>query len=120
MNQRLQQFVEEIVISTKLKGRVRDKVFRELCAHVMEEEKELQLQGFGEEKIFTTIQSRWGNIESMTKELSEVHATKYTRYVEIGIVIFMLLSMVFMFFGGCQTSHIIVPPPGTSPTGINQ
>jgi hypothetical protein len=110
MNQRLQQFVEEIVISTKLKGRVRDKVFRELCAHVMEEEKELQLQGFGEEKIFTTIQSRWGNIKSMSKELSEVHATKYTRRIEIGIVIFMVLSIAFMFFGGCNRGVIQGPP----------
>lgn len=119
MNYQLQQFVERIVTSTTLKGKVRDEVYRELCAHVVEEEKELQLQGYAEERIFTTIQSRWGNIESMTKELSEVHATKYTRYIEIAIIVFMLLSMVYLFFGGSLV-HQVIPPPDTAPVGITQ
>lgn len=116
MNSQLQQFIHQIVESTKLQGKVKNQLLRELTSHILEEEKELQLQGCSSEKIIEIVQERWGNTQMLSQELFTVHSMKYTRKIEIGILIFMLLSMVYMFFGGCR-HEVVIPNP---PQSLNQ
>lgn len=73
MSQSLQKFIREIVDSSKLKGKIREEVYRELSTHVFDEEKELQLQGYSEEKIYSIITERFGNQQAIAQELRMTH-----------------------------------------------
>lgn len=72
MTRSLQEFVQGIVESAKLKDSIKHEVSRELTSHVIEEEKELQLQGYSEEKIFEIISSQF-NKDRMVQEFKQVH-----------------------------------------------
>lgn len=73
MNQNLQQFITQIVDATQLHGKARDELIKELSIHVLEQEKELQLQGYSEEKIAQIIEQRFGNTEHIAHELTFIH-----------------------------------------------
>jgi hypothetical protein len=83
MSELLQSFIQEIVNSTKLKGRIEHELLRELTSHILEEEKELQLQGYSEEKITSIIIERFGDWQTIARELYITHWTnkhfKYSR-----------------------------------------
>lgn len=92
MNEKLKQFVEEIVEATNLCKKIKRVLKSELCSHVLEKERELQLQGYSEEKIFEIISSEF-NKDHMVEEFKQVHNGKLRWGGRIMTVIVTLLVL---------------------------
>lgn len=105
----LEQMVEEIV-SASLFKKEKDKqeLRKELLSHFLEESRDLALQGYAEENITMAIQNNFGNIATVSRELHIVHTMSKTLLVEIGIIIFIILFILFSLFTGSE--HTIVTP----------
>ena len=104
MNDELQQFIHELVDSTNLRGRVKSEVFRELTSHVLEEEKELQLQGYSEERITSTIIQRFGDTQLIAQELYMTNtAFSRSQMIGYGILLWFVVSFVINFLSALST-----------------
>lgn len=100
MNHQLQQFITRVINATMLRGRMRDQISKELYSHIVEEERELQLQGFSEEKIYSTITERFGNLEKIARELSMVNTTLTKKQmIGYGILLWFIVSFTFNLIG---------------------
>lgn len=75
MSHSLEQFIAQIIDATKLRGKVRDRISSELRSHIVEEERELQLQGYSEEKIYSIIVKRFGDPHFIARELRMTHSS---------------------------------------------
>jgi hypothetical protein len=98
MHQNLEQFIGQVVAATKLRGKIRDQVFKELSSHILEEERELQLQGYSEEKIYSIIKERFGDPEKIAQELymTNKNLTK-AQMIGYGMLLWFVLSLSFNF-----------------------
>ena len=105
----LDQFVDDLVSATLIKNKKeKENLRKELFGHVYSQKKELELHGYSEEKILTTIQNNFGNIQIIGKELFFVHSMNKTRLIEIGIILFIILVVLILVFLGI--SYSIVTP----------
>lgn len=111
----LQEFVQGIVEASKLTGKVKDGLLQELTSHILEEERELQLQGYNSQKIIEIIQNRWGDVNRVSQELFIIHTMpkifkdilQATGAVIIGFFLVVLLMVLGAYLiNGGQIPHV--------------
>jgi hypothetical protein len=91
----LNQLVEEIVSESGIKKeKDKENLRKELYSHFWDESRELALQGYNEEKMTESVRTRFGNIESIGKQLFIVHFMKTITFEEKIIMLMLAATMV--------------------------
>lgn len=93
----LNQLVEEIVSESGIKKeKDKENLRKELYSHFWDESRELALQGYNEEKMTESVRTRFGNIESIGKQLFIVHFMKTITSEERLIILMVVGTMVVL------------------------
>lgn len=96
-----EQLVEDVIAAIPIKKeRQKLELRKELLSHFLEEKRELELQGYSQEKIFIILQDRFGNTQQIAKQLFVVHSMNKTLLTEIVIVLGIIVMMFILLFGG--------------------
>ncbi len=100
MEDAVHKLIANILQDVKLSKKEKEMIGRELYVHFCEEKKELELQGYNEERVIKTIEKNFGNIQTIGRELFFVHTMNKTVLVEIGIIVFIIIFISFLIFVG--------------------
>jgi hypothetical protein len=116
MSDNFESLILETVEASRLPSKKKEELRKELFAHFFDEQKELQLQGYSEEKIFVKIKESFGNTQIVSKELHMIHTSLSLRkLLNWFVIIFPLLwlliivSEIFLdqsMFTGCSVNRI--------------
>ncbi len=106
MVQKIEKLIEEVVTYSKLGVLQKNYLRKELHSHLYAEKKELELQGYNEERVIKTIEKNFGNIQTIGGELFFVHRISKTLVTELRILFLIIVLMcalliskfVFYFF----------------------
>lgn len=109
MNNKLQDFIERAVFEAHISGKKQIELRNELISHIIEEERELQLQGYSEEKIITTITGQFGNPEKIGNEFFTINMHYMQAHQRNGIILMSILSgLLFPYFGSTDPLTLIM------------
>jgi hypothetical protein len=109
MNSKLKQFIEQTLLSTSLPPRQQLELKKELASHIEEQEKELQLQGYSEEKIVVTITDRFGSPEKIGHEFFVINREYMRTYQRNGLFLMGILSVLLIpYFGPDDPITLII------------
>lgn len=116
MSNNLQRLILETVEASRLPGKKKEELRKELFAHFFDEQKELQMQGYSEEKFFVKIKESFGNTQIISKELHMVHTSlSLGKLLNWFVIIFPLLWLLIIVseifldqstFTGCSFNRI--------------
>ena len=97
----LSNIVSEILEHSGFYGQERADLKKELESHIWYQKRDLQLQGYSEEKIETTIRDHFGNAEKIGHEFFMVKP-RYMKFKLVGVAIlissFLLVSFFFLLW----------------------
>lgn len=109
MNPQLEQFIEQTLLSTSLPYKKQLELKRELASHILEHERELQLQGYSEEKIVETILKQFGNSEKIGHEFFVINRDYMYKYQRNGLLLMGVLSALLIpYFGPNDPITLII------------
>ena len=115
MNKNLEQFVIDLVNTSKLNSQEKNLLSKELISHISEKERELEIQGLNEEKIEEKIKSLFGDPQRIANEITLAHQSPTLALSsEIILLIFSLIIGFLFLFGGRLAITINYPPPSSS------
>jgi hypothetical protein len=98
MEDAVHKLISNILQDVKLSKKEKEMIGRELYVHFCEEKRELELQGFNEERVIKTIEARFGNIQTIGGELFFVHRISKTLMNELSILFLIFLIMCALLF----------------------
>jgi hypothetical protein len=104
----LNQLVEEIISESGIKKeKDKENLRKELYSHFWDESRELALRGYNEEKTIATLQNKFGNIATISRELTLVYSMNKIMFVEVGIILLIIVLLVVILFVGLPFTVIL-------------
>ncbi len=97
MEDAVHKLIANILQDVKLSKKEKEMIGRELYVHFCEEKKELELQGYNEERVIKTIEKKFGNIQTIGRELFFVHRISKTLVTELRILFLIIVIMCALF-----------------------
>ena len=98
MQKYFEEFISEILKTSKLPPAKQKNLERELYSHLYDRKRELELQGYGEEKIIEKIKLSFGDTKLIAKELHMVDTNLTMKDWLLRGVFFWCLSVMVITF----------------------
>ncbi len=91
----LEAIVEAVIKNSNLNKKKQVDLKKELLSHLTQQQKDLQLAGYNENKTISIIEKQFGNPEIIGQELSHVHSAFSARkLVVIGLIIWIFIVIL--------------------------
>ena len=108
MQKYFEEFISEIVKTSKLPPAKQKNLERELYSHLYDRKRELELQGYNEEKIIEKIKLSFGDTKLIAKELHMVNSgfTKIEKFFWLFVCMYLSGVLVFFIQGFSQCREV--------------